>query len=185
MSCTSASDETTTTGRGAAACTTRSAQRRASATRSRDRARRRGAPCRGRRPGSGRRRRRGIAMSRRVGAGGSGNIAARMLPSVESATSVAVIGAGSWGTTVAAIMSEHTPTTLWGRDAELVDEISDRHENSRYLAGIQLPAVAASVDRARRRVRRCRRRGDGGALARLPSGARSSGAVHRAATSRW
>ena len=34
------------------------------------------------------------------------------------------IGAGSWGTTVAAIMSEHAPTTLWGRDPELVDEIA-------------------------------------------------------------
>jgi glycerol-3-phosphate dehydrogenase (NAD(P)+) len=64
-----------------------------------------------------------------------------MLPTVESATSVAVIGAGSWGTTVAAIMSEHAPTTLWGRNPELVDEISARHENSRYLAGIDLPAA--------------------------------------------
>ena len=53
---------------------------------------------------------------------------------------MAVIGAGSWGTTVAAIMSEHAPTTLWGRNADLVEEISDRHENSRYLAGIELPA---------------------------------------------
>ena len=66
-----------------------------------------------------------------------------MLPTVESATSVAVIGAGSWGTTVAAIISEHAPTTLWGRDADLVDEISERHENSRYLAGIDVAGVAA------------------------------------------
>jgi glycerol-3-phosphate dehydrogenase (NAD(P)+) len=64
-----------------------------------------------------------------------------MLPTVESATSVAVIGAGSWGTTVAAIMSEHAPTTLWGRNPELVEEISTRHENSHYLAGIELPAA--------------------------------------------
>ena len=71
----------------------------------------------------------------------SGNIAPRMLPTVESATSVAVIGAGSWGTTVAAIMSEHAPTTLWGRNPDLVEEISTRHENSHYLAGIALPAT--------------------------------------------
>ena len=63
-----------------------------------------------------------------------------MLPIVGSQTSVAVIGAGSWGTTVAAIMSQHAPTTLWGRDAELVAEIGERHTNSRYLAGITLPA---------------------------------------------
>jgi glycerol-3-phosphate dehydrogenase (NAD(P)+) len=70
-----------------------------------------------------------------------------MLPTVGSETSVAVIGAGSWGTTVAAIVSEHAPTTLWGRDAELVTEVSERHENSRYLAGIALPpALYATTD---------------------------------------
>ena len=53
---------------------------------------------------------------------------------------MAVIGAGSWGTTVAAIISEHATTMLWGRDPALVDEITTRHENSRYLAGIELPA---------------------------------------------
>jgi glycerol-3-phosphate dehydrogenase (NAD(P)+) len=69
-----------------------------------------------------------------------------MLPSVGSETSVAVIGAGSWGTTVAAIMSEHAPTTLWGRDAALVAEINDRNENPRYLAGIELPATLRATD---------------------------------------
>jgi glycerol-3-phosphate dehydrogenase (NAD(P)+) len=63
-----------------------------------------------------------------------------MLPTVGSDTSVAVIGAGSWGTTVAAIISEHATTTLWGRDAELVAEIDARHTNTRYLAGIALPS---------------------------------------------
>jgi len=63
-----------------------------------------------------------------------------MLPTVESAPSVAVIGAGSWGTTVAAIISDHASTTLWGRNPELVHEIATHHENSHYLAGIPLPA---------------------------------------------
>jgi len=64
-----------------------------------------------------------------------------------SETSVAVVGAGSWGTTVAAIISEHARTTLWGRDPELVDEIDRRHTNSRYLRGITLPEVLrASAD---------------------------------------
>ena len=62
-----------------------------------------------------------------------------MLPIVESAASVAVIGAGSWGTTVAAIMCEHATTTLWGRNPELVDAIAQRHENPNYLAGVALP----------------------------------------------
>ena len=70
-----------------------------------------------------------------------------MLPSVGSETSVAVIGAGSWGTTVAAIVSEHAPTMLWGRDAGLVAEIDERHTNSRYLGGITLPdALHATGD---------------------------------------
>ena len=54
---------------------------------------------------------------------------------------MAVIGAGSWGTTVAAIMCEHASITLWGRNPELVDEIAERHENSQYLAGVTLPAT--------------------------------------------
>jgi glycerol-3-phosphate dehydrogenase (NAD(P)+) len=69
-----------------------------------------------------------------------------MLPTVGSDTSVAVIGAGSWGTTVAAIMCGHAPTTLWGRDAGLVAEIAERHSNSRYLGGIALPTGLLATD---------------------------------------
>ena len=83
----------------------------------------------------------------------SGNIAPRMLPIVGSPTSVAVIGAGSWGTTVAAIMSEHAPTTLWGRNPELVAEIAERHTNSRYLAGSRC-RTPARHHRPRGRVHR-------------------------------
>jgi len=53
--------------------------------------------------------------------------------------SVAVIGAGSWGTTVAAIVSAHAPTTLWGRNPAIVDAVAHRHENPEYLPGIALP----------------------------------------------
>ena|SRR6266498_3006049 len=52
---------------------------------------------------------------------------------------VTVLGAGSWGTTVASIASKRNPTTLWARSEEVVDEIVQRHENSRYLAGFPLP----------------------------------------------
>jgi glycerol-3-phosphate dehydrogenase (NAD(P)+) len=60
---------------------------------------------------------------------------------VDAAPSVAVIGAGSWGTTVAAIVSEHAPTTLWGRDLDLTRAIARDHENAVYLPGIALPAA--------------------------------------------
>jgi glycerol-3-phosphate dehydrogenase (NAD(P)+) len=53
---------------------------------------------------------------------------------------VAVLGAGSWGTTVAALAARNVDTTLWARDAGVVDEINDKHQNSRYLAGYTLPA---------------------------------------------
>ena len=68
---------------------------------------------------------------------------------MDTAPKVSVIGAGSWGTTVAAIVSEHAPTVLWGRDPELVDAISRTHENPSYLAGIALPdSLRATADLA-------------------------------------
>jgi glycerol-3-phosphate dehydrogenase (NAD(P)+) len=58
---------------------------------------------------------------------------------VHVASSVAVIGAGSWGTTVAAIVGGRVPTALWSRDADLARSISSSHENARYLPGVELP----------------------------------------------
>jgi glycerol-3-phosphate dehydrogenase (NAD(P)+) len=52
---------------------------------------------------------------------------------------VAVIGAGSWGTTVAALASHNTPTVLWARRPELADEVAEHHRNSEYLADFELP----------------------------------------------
>lgn len=63
--------------------------------------------------------------------------------------SVAVIGAGSWGTTVAAIVSAHAPTTLWGRNPAIVEAVAGRHENPEYLPGIVLPEhLRATTDLA-------------------------------------
>ena len=55
------------------------------------------------------------------------------------ASRVAVIGAGSWGTAVAAIAATNTPTVLWARRAELAEQIAREHENGDYLAGLPLP----------------------------------------------
>src|SRR3990172_7438796 len=51
---------------------------------------------------------------------------------------VAVLGAGSWGTTVAALASRNAPTCLWARRAELAEEIARAHTNERYLPGYWL-----------------------------------------------
>jgi glycerol-3-phosphate dehydrogenase (NAD(P)+) len=58
---------------------------------------------------------------------------------------VAVIGAGSWGTTVAHLAAHNMPTVLWCRRAELAAAINERHENPDYLDGFALhPELAAT-----------------------------------------
>ncbi|WP_306250667.1 NAD(P)H-dependent glycerol-3-phosphate dehydrogenase [Parvularcula sp. IMCC14364] len=59
----------------------------------------------------------------------------------------AVLGAGSWGTTVASLMSHNIPTILWGRSASIVQEINDHHTNATYLPGAKIAtAVKATTD---------------------------------------
>jgi len=53
---------------------------------------------------------------------------------------VAVIGAGSWGTTVAALVAEHASTVLWARDPELAAAVDRDHRNPVYLPDHVLPA---------------------------------------------
>ena len=55
---------------------------------------------------------------------------------------VAVLGAGSWGTALAALIARHDhPTVLWGRDAATVAAVEGAGENPRYLPGIALPGA--------------------------------------------
>jgi glycerol-3-phosphate dehydrogenase (NAD(P)+) len=46
---------------------------------------------------------------------------------------VAVIGAGSWGTTVAHLVARRAPTTLWARRDDLAAAIDSTHVNEDYL----------------------------------------------------
>lgn len=62
---------------------------------------------------------------------------------------VAVIGGGSWGTTVAHLAAHHVPTLLWARRPELAQEINTRRTNDRYLPGHRLHAdLRATADLA-------------------------------------
>ncbi|HZX81730.1 MAG TPA: NAD(P)H-dependent glycerol-3-phosphate dehydrogenase [Lysobacter sp.] len=63
---------------------------------------------------------------------------------------VAVLGSGSWGTALAALIARNGgDTVLWGRDAAVVQAIDAAHENPRYLPGVPLPdALAATPDLA-------------------------------------
>lgn len=51
---------------------------------------------------------------------------------------IAVIGAGSWGTTVATLVARRHPTALWARRPELAEAIR-AGENPDYLPGYRLP----------------------------------------------
>jgi glycerol-3-phosphate dehydrogenase (NAD(P)+) len=64
---------------------------------------------------------------------------------------VAVIGAGSWGTTVASVAAASAPTVLWARRPALAQSINTLHENPDYLPGVVLPETlraTASLDEA-------------------------------------
>ena len=62
---------------------------------------------------------------------------------------VTVLGAGSWGTTVASLTTKHNETTLWARKPELADEINTAHTNESYLQGLPLPErLRATADLA-------------------------------------
>lgn len=58
----------------------------------------------------------------------------------------AILGGGSWGTTVASLVAKNVPATIWARSAETVDEINAKHSNERYLPGSKLtPALRATT----------------------------------------
>lgn len=62
---------------------------------------------------------------------------------------VAVIGAGSWGTTIASIVAGATSVTLWARRPELAAAITDDHRNPDYLPDHELhPDLRATDDLA-------------------------------------
>ena len=63
---------------------------------------------------------------------------------------VAVLGAGSWGTALAALLARKGhAVTVWGRDAVIASAIDRDHENPRYLPGIVLPdSLKATTDLA-------------------------------------
>jgi glycerol-3-phosphate dehydrogenase (NAD(P)+) len=54
---------------------------------------------------------------------------------------ISVIGAGSWGTTLAILLAEKGfNIKLWARREELANEIESKRENKQYLPGIKIPS---------------------------------------------
>jgi glycerol-3-phosphate dehydrogenase (NAD(P)+) len=52
---------------------------------------------------------------------------------------VAVLGAGAWGSALAAVLAKRHPTTLWCRDPAQARAMAAARENVRYLPGCPLP----------------------------------------------
>lgn len=56
------------------------------------------------------------------------------------AKKISIIGAGSWGTTLAALIAENGyDVTLWSREKANADYINKHRENKQYLPGIKIP----------------------------------------------
>ncbi len=61
-------------------------------------------------------------------------------------TRIVVLGAGSWGTTIAKVIADGgNEVTLWSRREDLAEEINQKHRNGDYLPGIDLPKKLAAT----------------------------------------
>jgi len=60
---------------------------------------------------------------------------------------IAVLGGGSWGTAIAALLaSKGLDVIIWAREAEVAAEIESAHLNSFFLPQIPLPAALRATD---------------------------------------
>jgi glycerol-3-phosphate dehydrogenase (NAD(P)+) len=60
---------------------------------------------------------------------------------------VAVLGAGAWGTAIAAVLSARLEVALWARDRSQAEAIAKSRRNERYLPGVAVPhAVKVLAD---------------------------------------
>jgi glycerol-3-phosphate dehydrogenase (NAD(P)+) len=60
---------------------------------------------------------------------------------------IAVLGAGSWGTTLAVLLAvKGYPVRLWAHRSEFAAKLSAERENSRYLKGVAFPETLQVVD---------------------------------------
>ncbi len=65
----------------------------------------------------------------------------------ETRFSIAVVGAGGWGTAVASLLASRHDVILWARDPKLASEIAKTRQNSIYLPGVSLNPQLAVTSR--------------------------------------
>lgn len=58
---------------------------------------------------------------------------------------VALLGAGAWGTALAAAAANQGDVLLWGRDPDGITEIAQHHTHHRYLPDVSLPNTLAAT----------------------------------------
>ena len=58
-----------------------------------------------------------------------------------------MLGAGAWGTAIAALLAARLDVTLWARDSAQAQSMARLRRNERYLPGVEIPAaVKVSAD---------------------------------------
>lgn len=69
-----------------------------------------------------------------------GMLPSRMKPKDMKLISICVLGAGSWGTALASLLTQKGfDVVLWAYEKDVAFEINKAHKNSTYLKGISLP----------------------------------------------
>lgn len=68
---------------------------------------------------------------------------------------VSILGAGSWGTTVASVAARNVSTMIWGRSADVVDQINREHVNGKYLKDMPLHPKLRATAHMEEAVRDC------------------------------
>jgi glycerol-3-phosphate dehydrogenase (NAD(P)+) len=60
---------------------------------------------------------------------------------------ISVIGAGAWGTALACVAAAGgKPVTLWAREPDVVESLTRRRENTRFLPGTEVPASVRATE---------------------------------------
>lgn len=98
----------------------------------------------------------GPAAAGSVSAGAStGSIGiVRASPKRNRGRKVAVVGAGSWGTTFAKVLADSgCDVTVWARRPEIAQEIQVAKRNSQYLPGVNLPKSLQATSELSRALR--------------------------------
>ena len=67
---------------------------------------------------------------------------------------IGILGGGSWGTTVASLCARNSPTTIWARNAQTVNEINKHRSNEKYLPGSKLHAELQATNSIKKAIKK-------------------------------